>query len=173
MTTYTTIANGAIDQDSPVTQTLMQALRDNPTAIAEDASGAPKIARKMKASNSLAATADITGLGDYGGIEFTLLAVEASGTSQEPVNFQYSTDGGSTWSATTKIGEVSDPSESAIVYGYFDFATGKLVSICSGSSLADQFFVNTIVSGASLNIDAVRFSCDSIAAIVKPNGGTE
>lgn len=43
MTTYTTIPDGDIDQDSPVTQPLMTALRDNPIAIAEGASGAPRI----------------------------------------------------------------------------------------------------------------------------------
>lgn len=44
MTTYTTIPNSDIDQDSPVTQPLMTALRDNPIAITEGASGAPRIA---------------------------------------------------------------------------------------------------------------------------------
>jgi hypothetical protein len=43
MTSYTAIANGDIDQDSPVTQPLVTALRDNPIAIAEGASGAPRI----------------------------------------------------------------------------------------------------------------------------------
>ena len=43
MTTYTSIPNADIDQDSPVTQTLMTALRDNPIAITEGASGAPRI----------------------------------------------------------------------------------------------------------------------------------
>lgn len=44
MTTYTTIANTSIDVDSPVTEGLMTALRDNPIAIAEGSSGAPKVA---------------------------------------------------------------------------------------------------------------------------------
>lgn len=43
MTTYTTIPNGDIDQDSPVTQPLLTALRDNPIATAEGASGSPVI----------------------------------------------------------------------------------------------------------------------------------
>ena len=43
MTTYSTIADGQIDQDSPMTQPLLTALRDNPIAIAERASGAPFI----------------------------------------------------------------------------------------------------------------------------------
>ena len=44
MTTYTTIPDTDIDQDSPVTQPLMTALRDNPIAIAEGASDAPVVA---------------------------------------------------------------------------------------------------------------------------------
>ena len=43
MTTYTAITNGQIDQDSPITQPLMTAMRDNPIAITEGATGAPRI----------------------------------------------------------------------------------------------------------------------------------
>jgi len=43
MTTYTTIPDGDIDQDSPVTQPLMAALRDNLAAAFEAAEGAPKL----------------------------------------------------------------------------------------------------------------------------------
>lgn len=55
MTTYTTISNNAVDQDSPVTQTLMTALRDNPIAITEGASGAPRIADDALGSTVTAA----------------------------------------------------------------------------------------------------------------------
>lgn len=41
MTTWTDITNAQTDQDSPVTQTLVQALRDNVNAAAEGATGAP------------------------------------------------------------------------------------------------------------------------------------
>jgi hypothetical protein len=41
MTTYVSIPNGDIDQDSPITQPLMTALRDNPIAIAEADSTVP------------------------------------------------------------------------------------------------------------------------------------
>lgn len=41
MTTYTAIPNGDIDQDSPLTQPLLTALRDNPIAAREGATGAP------------------------------------------------------------------------------------------------------------------------------------
>ena len=41
--TYTVIPDADIDQDSPVTQPLMTALRDNPIAIAAGDAGAPRI----------------------------------------------------------------------------------------------------------------------------------
>lgn len=41
MTTWTTITNAQIDQDSPVTQTLMTGLRDNVAATAEGSTNAP------------------------------------------------------------------------------------------------------------------------------------
>ena len=42
MATYRTIAASEVDPDSPVTSTLMGALADNPTAITEGATGAPR-----------------------------------------------------------------------------------------------------------------------------------
>lgn len=41
MTSYVAIPDNNIDQDSPITQPLMTALRDNPISIAEGANGAP------------------------------------------------------------------------------------------------------------------------------------
>lgn len=43
MATWTTIPDSDVDVDSPITVTLMTALRDNPQAIAERASGAPVV----------------------------------------------------------------------------------------------------------------------------------
>ena len=43
MADWTTITETATDPDAPVTSTLIKALRDNPSAIAEGASGAPRI----------------------------------------------------------------------------------------------------------------------------------
>lgn len=46
MTTYSTIADADVDQDSPITQTLMTALRDNVLAIQQGDSTAPHIASR-------------------------------------------------------------------------------------------------------------------------------
>jgi hypothetical protein len=43
MTSYTAIADTEIDAESPVTEELMTRLRDNPIAIGEGATGAPRI----------------------------------------------------------------------------------------------------------------------------------
>lgn len=43
MTTYTAINNTEIDAESPVTEELVTRLRDNPLAIGEGATGAPRI----------------------------------------------------------------------------------------------------------------------------------
>jgi len=43
MTTFTTIADGEIDVSSPITESVLTRLRDNPIAITEGATGAPKI----------------------------------------------------------------------------------------------------------------------------------
>jgi len=43
MTTYTPIANGSVDAGSPIDESLVTALRDNPIAISEGSAGAPKI----------------------------------------------------------------------------------------------------------------------------------
>lgn len=46
MASWIDILNGQIDTDSPVTQSLMTALRDNPIAAFEGASGAPRLVLK-------------------------------------------------------------------------------------------------------------------------------
>lgn len=73
MTTYTVINNTDIDVDSPVTTSLMNKLRDNPIAIAEGASGAPKIQAAALDTNSV--TADAIAAGAVGSSELGSSAV--------------------------------------------------------------------------------------------------
>ena len=64
MADWTTITETATDPDAPVTSTLIKALRDNPAAIAEGASGAPRIVRSALKT----ATGSVSGtLGGGGG----------------------------------------------------------------------------------------------------------
>lgn len=60
MTTYVPIPNGDIDQDSPGTQPLFTALRDNPTAIAEGDTLAPVVAGTWVLLERQEPTTDVT-----------------------------------------------------------------------------------------------------------------
>lgn len=80
MTTYTAIANGDIDQDSPVTQPLMQLIRDNPIAIAEGSSGAPVLTSAWHPYNKLT-------MGDANTGKFYDFAVDGAVASIETPNF--------------------------------------------------------------------------------------
>lgn len=95
MTTYTTIADADIDQDSPVTQPLMTALRDNPIAMAEGAAGAPSVL------GNIAANSAADGIGTY---------VFAVSTTASDVSY-----------GNTRAGSALRPT-SAIQSGDLDFA---------------------------------------------------
>lgn len=56
MTTYTAITAGEIDSDSPITTGLMTKMRDNPIAITEGSTGAPKIQKAAMDTDSVGAT---------------------------------------------------------------------------------------------------------------------
>lgn len=174
MATYTAITNGQIDQDSPITQPLMAALRDNPIAMAEGDSSAPKFALQAQVAGTFATssggTAVFTNLDDFAGAEFTVLAKEVTGVSANNVTIEYSTDNGSSWSTPVTIGTVQDDAD-GMGNGYLNFSDGALVGIFFGSQSVDTRFTNTTMSGASSSINALRFGCDRIAVILKPNGG--
>ena len=69
MAAWTTIPDSDLDPESPITTSLMQALRDNPVAIAEGASGAPLITGAVYNLFS-----DITEVGNVGAGEDDLMS---------------------------------------------------------------------------------------------------
>ena len=60
MTTYSPIANGSVDAGSPIDESLVTALRDNPIALSEGAAGAPRIATIAADANDGTTTAGTT-----------------------------------------------------------------------------------------------------------------
>lgn len=58
MTAYNDLADSKISVDAPITQEVLTAIRDNPIAITEGSSGAPKVVRNAYADDGVAA-------GDY------------------------------------------------------------------------------------------------------------
>jgi len=105
MTTYTTITNAEIDQDSPITQPLLTALRDNPVAITEGAAGAPKVQAAALDTFVGIAPATITGLGDYVALNLRGGGTcgSAGGLDDLQTSVELSDDGGSTWAAATNV----------------------------------------------------------------------
>lgn len=171
MTSYITITDAETDPSAPLTSELAKKWRDNPIAISEGSAGAPKIKMRAFSSGALAATATFTGLGNYGGLTFNVVATENAGSTLENVTFEYSNDG-STWSTPIVIGTVIDNLNACMVNGHFDFSTGVFQSISLRAPGAITV-VDTTLAGASLAIVAVRFACvDGVTAIIQPNGGT-
>lgn len=60
MTSYTTIPDSSVDQDSAITQPLMTALRDNPVAIAENDASVPLNLRSTVFLGTLTTTSGAT-----------------------------------------------------------------------------------------------------------------
>lgn len=60
MTSYTTIPDSSVDQDSAITQPLMTALRDNPVAIAENDASVPLNLRSTVLLGTLTTTSGAT-----------------------------------------------------------------------------------------------------------------
>lgn len=52
MTTYTPISNSSVDAGSPIDESLVTALRDNPIAISEGSTGAPRVQAAAFASDA-------------------------------------------------------------------------------------------------------------------------
>ncbi len=85
MTTYSAVPNGDIDPDSPITTGLMTLLRDNPIAIVEGASGAPRI---VDAAIDAAAAIATSKLASDNGIIQAMLAPDSVGQSEIKIQGQ-------------------------------------------------------------------------------------
>lgn len=153
MTTYTTIANSAIDQDSPVTQTLMQALRDNPIAITEGASGAPRIVGEAlnlyitegSASRTTSGTSTILTVTDLDNLDYILVNNRVGASTSDfitiTLRYETSTDNGSTFaSPVTYYSKGSSGGFTETVAAAID---------CSGSVNAVRFSLVVSESGTS------------------------
>lgn len=88
MTTYVTIANTAIDQDSPGTQPLFTALRDNPIAIAEGDTlapfihGVPYLLERQEPTTDVSAIEFTTDISDgYGAVVVEIIFQALTNTS--------------------------------------------------------------------------------------------
>lgn len=109
MPDYRVVADSEVQPDAPVTSSLGFALRDNPAAIAQGASGAPK--NRSESLNLSTASSDRTS----DGVVFTMngldrvaalmvnsyVLINHTAAGSATVRYRTSTNGGSTWSGYT------------------------------------------------------------------------
>jgi len=105
MTTYTAIPNGDIDPDSPITTGLVTLLRDNPIAITEGSTGAPKLQTAAYGADSINSAAIANAqiynahihasaliatskLAEDNGITIDMLGANSVGQSEVETNYQ-------------------------------------------------------------------------------------
>lgn len=110
MTTYTAITNAQIDQDSPITQPLITALRDNPVALAEGAAGAPRVQKEALGGLCVGAVTGSSGgvsIIDLDGVlELTLIGdikLESLSATVPIFQVQFSNNNGSTFGTAQTV----------------------------------------------------------------------
>lgn len=159
MTTYTAIANTEVDAESPVTEELVTRLRDNPLAIAEGDSSAPKVqgialdnVYKGSVFTIGNAATNFTGLAGAQWIRIDF-SVFSSGPS---VSFQigYSNDNGSSFGSYQTITSTAADRSGVI---YINLSSGAI----SGYSFAlvNLTQTHTVPSGCN----AIRLRVDDVA----------
>lgn len=171
MATYRAIASTEVDADSPVTETLMTALADNPTAIAEGASGAPKIAVSVAtASAGAASTLTITGLDDFSGIIIQGTTAYSGGTNGT-LTVELSDDSGGTWGAASTIVDLVS-TESTTYFLWVDLVTGDAECIYHDSGTQER--QTPTIANASAAVTDLRITTSAnmtVTAMALPNGG--
>lgn len=148
MTTWVEIPDSLVDVRSPGTITLFANLRDNPIAIAEQASGAPKMSVNCdRAQIGEGSSSDFDGMGDYAGCR---IFYEFDGTnnvdSTVSIKVSYSTDGASFFGDTTLHTVSSNGVYNESGMAFVDFASGDIVASRASGTM----------SGASLSITHIR-----------------
>ncbi len=169
MADWLNITDTQVDPDAPLTSQLAHGWRDNPIAIAEGSTGAPKIAKPIYGARG--ATITFTGLDDFSGASARFYNNGAS-VAGSTVSVSFSDDGttfyGSTVIYTTGVAN-------SIVVGDFwiDFSSGDWVS--TGVSDITGFHSTGTVSGISLDVVSIRFtttgSGSQTSVSLAPNGG--
>ena len=121
MTAYAAIPDSDLDADSPVTVSLTTAFRDNPIAIAEGASGAPRmlganLVELSVADASASASIDFTGIDDtYDAILFVLTDIRPA-TNGAHLRMRVGTGAGPSWQTTTYFYHLSASDSSSALY---------------------------------------------------------
>lgn len=171
MADYTTITDAQVDPEAPITSELMSALRDNPIAIAEAATGAPKI--DPRAIDSLLAgpfsntfsqgAADgsvvlgtVTDLDDAEFL-FSSATVTATNPSTVSVRLDRSSNNGSSWGSSITVATVTDTTSAdgtlvergEVLVGMQGFNAVRLVHVYDGSAFSAGTCSNVLLTAGT------------------------
>jgi len=132
MTTYnaSTVSNTAIASGKPITLQQGRALRDNPIAIIEGASGAPSIVGMaldlfLGTITATATESGLSGLGDLDGV-MMFVSLENSTVTSRLLELRLSGDNGSTWGSWQNLGHAFDNADGKDVdFGFLGLKSGK------------------------------------------------
>ena len=165
MTDYTIISNTQVEPEAPVTSELMNSLRDNPLAIAEGATAAPRVALKAISGTNTAIKSGLEGYqGGYFIVNYTI-ATNQGGSGSAVLEFS---NDGVTFPATLTIDTVGSQSyvEKAD-HLQVDFATGDYVRLLGSAGTVGSMPTNP----THFRLTVISNSTASGFVLAMPNGG--
>lgn len=171
MASFTSIDLNDFLPGQPATSAQGIALYENPLAIAEGASGAPKIAIKTAGGVSGVGSLTFTGLGDFSGalIHGTLL----TDGSNRAFGIALSNNGTTFATASWAIVNINSAAQATFCI-VVDFVTGAFKCMHTAWTSTAEIYKTGTLAGAGADVTAIRLTVDgfgTVAAIVLPNGG--
>ena len=152
MADYEEILDTQIEPDAPLTAVLAAQWRDNPLAMFEGASDAPRLAWKTIAASG--STVTITSLSPQFGGAYCVIPARFSAQAGSTSGITMAVNTGSGYSSPQAVfsvqGPVSGMLETVVVF--VDFISGNWRSVVSGNDRSGNF------SGVSNNVTGLRFS---------------
>jgi len=156
MTTYTPITDAQIDAGSPINETLLNQIRDNPIATMEGAAGAP---RYYFAPISGAGTDIEIPLTDgFRSINIHFVAMGESPSNTTDIRLALSSDGGSSWGADESI-HVTNSGDTAISVGgvIVDAETGNYTGhVTKTDQAGSSVEISGVVAGGGATANRIR-----------------
>jgi hypothetical protein len=167
MTTYQTIPDVDIESGSPLTEDLVTLLRDNPIAMAEGASGAPKLALPWRMGSSSLVVTDTEA---FGGALVYFTGHNASGSARD-VTIELSDDSAATYETALVVQNVANSTD---VQGFVfvNFSDGAYASV--GLAGTTSWYTSGTMANGTGVITDIRLNSVSFTTrwFVMLNGGS-
>ena len=164
MADWTVIPDSVLDPDAPLTSDLAYAWRDNPIAIAEGASGAPKVQGIALGGVYIGfASASVSPLAVTDLDRVKILHIDLVAGASTTWNFQmgFSNDNGATWGSYQNVGPTANAGGSKISLRFIvDLTTGAVS------------YVGTIPTGLLANSASLTVPADCNAIRMTATGSS-